>query len=43
MLSAVTGFDQQLQARELGITKYMTKPTTPAKLVTAIREVLSPK
>jgi DNA-binding response OmpR family regulator len=40
MLSAVTGIDQQLQARELGIVKYITKPTTPAKLVAAIKEVL---
>ena len=43
MLSAVTGIDQQLQARELGITKYITKPTTPAKLVAAIKEVLARK
>ncbi len=43
MLSAVTGFDQQLQARELGVSKYLTKPTTPTKLVTVIKEVLSIK
>lgn len=43
MLSAVTGIDQQLQARELGIAKYITKPTTPAKLVVAIKEVLARK
>jgi DNA-binding response OmpR family regulator len=43
MLSAVTGIDQQLQARELGIAKYITKPTTPAKLVAAIKEVLARK
>ena len=40
MLSAVTGIEQQIQARDLGITKYMTKPTTPAKLVVAINEIL---
>jgi len=41
VLSAVTGFDQQLQAKELGIRKYLTKPTTPAKLVIVIKEVLA--
>ena len=41
MLSAVTGFEQQIQARDLGITKYITKPTTPAKLIETIRNVLS--
>jgi DNA-binding response OmpR family regulator len=43
MLSAVTGLEQQLEARDLGVAKYMTKPTTPAKLVVAIKEVLSRK
>jgi DNA-binding response OmpR family regulator len=41
MLSAVTGLQQQLEARDLGITKYLTKPTTPAKLIASLREVLS--
>lgn len=41
MLSAVTGFDQQLEARGLGIKRYVTKPTTPGKLVAVIKEVLS--
>lgn len=40
MLSAVTGMQQRIDARDLGITKYLTKPTTPSKLVEAIREVL---
>ena len=42
MLSAVTGIEQQIQARDLGATKYLTKPTTPSKLVEAIRDVLPP-
>ena len=41
MLTAVTGFDQQVQARQLGASRYLTKPTTPAKLVEVIREVLA--
>ncbi len=41
MLSAVTGFDQQVEARELGIARYLTKPTTPAKLIDAIEAVLA--
>ena len=41
MLSAVTGIEQQLEARDLGITKYITKPTTPAKLIEAIKSVIS--
>lgn len=40
MLTAVTGMDQQLTASEMGITKYITKPTTPLKLITAIRSIL---
>ena len=43
MLSAVTGLEQQLEARDLGVAKYITKPTTPAKLVEAIKQVLSRK
>lgn len=40
MLSAVTGIEQQVQARDLGVTKYITKPTTPTKLVDAIKKIL---
>ena len=40
MLTAVTGMEQQLKASELGITKYITKPTTPQKLVSAINNIL---
>jgi DNA-binding response OmpR family regulator len=43
MLSAVTGIDQQIQSRDLGASKYITKPTTPTKLIRAIKEVLSQK
>ena len=43
MLSAVTGLEQQLEARDLGVTKYLTKPTTPTKLVEVIKQVLSRK
>lgn len=40
MLTAVTGIEQQIQARDLGATKYLTKPTTPSKLIEVIKEVL---
>ncbi len=43
MLTAVTGFEQQVQARELGITRYLTKPTTPTKLIQAINDVFAEK
>ena len=40
MLSAVIGLQQRLEAQELGVTQYMTKPTTPKQLVDAIHRVL---
>ncbi len=40
MLSAVTGMQQRIDARDLGITKYLTKPTTPSKLIETIKEVV---
>jgi len=40
MLTAVTGMQQRIDARDLGVTKYLTKPTTPSKLVETLREVL---
>ncbi len=40
MLTAVTGMQQRVDARDLGVTKYLTKPTTPSKLIDTIREVL---
>jgi DNA-binding response OmpR family regulator len=40
MLSAVTGIEQQIRARDLGAVKYITKPTTPSALIQAVRDVL---
>lgn len=40
MLTAVTGMQQRVDARDLGVTKYLTKPTTPSKLIETIQEVL---
>ncbi|MBU0511521.1 MAG: response regulator [Chloroflexi bacterium] len=41
VLSAITGLEQQIKARNLGATKYMTKPTTPQKLIEAVKTVLA--
>jgi DNA-binding response OmpR family regulator len=41
MLSAVTGMKQRVDARDLGVHKYITKPTTPTKLIETIRTVLA--
>ena len=41
MLTAVTGMQQWLDASDLGVAKYLTKPTTPQRLVEAIKEVLA--
>ena len=41
MLSAVTGIEQQIRARELGAIKFITKPTTPSELIRVIRDVIS--
>ena len=41
MLSAVTGMQQRIDARDLGVAKYLTKPTTPSKLIETIREVVA--
>lgn len=43
MLTAVTAFEKQIEAIELGVTRYLTKPTTPKKLVETIRSVLAEK
>ena len=40
MLTAVTGMQQRIDARDLGVTKYLTKPTTPSRLIETIKEVL---
>jgi DNA-binding response OmpR family regulator len=39
MLSAVTGMAQQIKARDLGAVSYLTKPTTPKKLIDTIHKV----
>jgi DNA-binding response OmpR family regulator len=41
MLTAITGMQQRLEARDLGAAKYLTKPTTPKLLVETIQEVLT--
>jgi len=41
ILSALTGIQDAVKARELGAAKYITKPTTPEKLLQLIREVLT--
>ncbi|NIP43832.1 MAG: response regulator [Aliifodinibius sp.] len=43
MLTAVTGLEQQIEASELGVAKYITKPTTPNKLLDSITKILSEK
>jgi DNA-binding response OmpR family regulator len=40
-LTAKVGIDDMVKASDLGAAKYMTKPTTPERLVSAVREVLS--
>ena len=40
VLSAITDVKKKVQARELGVSKYLTKPTTPDRLVKTIQEVL---
>lgn len=40
VLSAITDVKKKVEARELGVAKYLTKPTTPDRLVRAIRDVL---
>jgi DNA-binding response OmpR family regulator len=39
-LSAKCGMDDMVKASELGAAKYLTKPTTPARLLAAVNEVL---
>jgi len=41
MLTAVTGIEQQITARDLGVAKYITKPTTPSKLIENINALLN--
>jgi DNA-binding response OmpR family regulator len=40
VLSAITDVKKKVQARDLGVAKYLTKPTTPDRLIKAIRDVL---
>lgn len=40
-LSAKCGMDDMVKASEMGAAKYLTKPTTPDKLLVAVNEVLS--
>lgn len=40
VLSAITDVKKKVEARNMGVTKYLTKPTTPDRLVKAIKDVL---
>lgn len=40
-LTARMGMQDMIKASDMGAAKYLTKPTTPAKLVEAVREVLN--
>lgn len=39
-LTARVGMQDMIKASDMGAAKYLTKPTTPARLVEAVREVL---
>lgn len=41
VLSAITDFRKEIKAKELGVARYLTKPTTPKKLIQVLHEVLS--
>jgi len=41
MLTAVTAFEKQVEARSMGVSRYLTKPTTPKKLISTLREVIT--
>jgi DNA-binding response OmpR family regulator len=40
VLSAITDVKKKVEARDMGVTKYLTKPTTPERLVKTIKDVL---
>ena len=40
VLSAITDVKKKVEARDMGVAKYLTKPTTPDRLVKAIKDVL---
>ncbi len=42
-LTAKIGMDDMVRASDLGAAKYLTKPTTPEKLLQVVREVLNRK
>lgn len=42
-LTAKVGIEDRVKANELGAAKYLTKPTTPEKLLLAVKEVLGEK
>ncbi len=42
-LTAKVGIEDRIKANELGAAKYLNKPTTPEKLITAVKEVLGEK
>jgi len=40
VLSAITDLRTQIKAREMGVVKYLIKPTQPANLINSIEEIL---
>lgn len=40
VLSAITDVKKKVEARDMGVAKYLTKPTTPDHLVKSIKDVL---
>jgi DNA-binding response OmpR family regulator len=38
VLSAITDVKKKVEARDLGVAKYLTKPTTPEKLIQTIKD-----
>ncbi|MFO7944970.1 MAG: response regulator [Anaerolineales bacterium] len=40
VLSAITDVNKKLEAKDMGVAKYLTKPTTPERLIKTIRDVL---
>ena len=40
VLSAITDVKKKVEARDMGVARYLTKPTTPERLIKAIRDVL---
>ncbi len=40
VLSAITDVKKKVEARDMGVAKYLTKPTTPDRLVNIIRDIL---